>query len=391
MNTQHIRLETKGIGESLFLNSAGSSLMPDVVVDAMTDYLEDERLRGGYEVWEQRQPQIAQFYTEVARLIQAKPNEISFASSSSDAFAKALSSIPFKRGDVILTTNDDYVSNQFAFISLKQRLGIEFVRMNKPNGTIDLERVEYLVRLYNPKLVAVTHIPTNSGIVQDVVGIGKICKQYGVLYMVDACQSVGQMPVDVNAMQCDFLTATGRKFMRGPRGTGFLFASTRVLDMGLMPMFFDGRGADWTGDDSFTMQPSALRYELFEYSFPARAGFTAAIEYANDLGLQNIYNYNQILSIKMRQLLAEQADIKLLDRPDLPLSNIITFKTKQRSLETMMAGLKQHNVLYSVAGKGSAFIDMSQKQADWAIRFSPHYFNTPEEVEAVCAIVAGVK
>ncbi|WP_262696762.1 aminotransferase class V-fold PLP-dependent enzyme [Chryseobacterium sp. 3008163] len=239
MNIEKIRQDTKGLSDKIFLNSAGSSLMPSIVVESMVDYFHQEEQFGGYEVANRNVDLLEQFYKETAKLINCKPSNIGFAASATEAFAKALSSIIFKEGDCIITTVDDYISNQITFISLQKKLNVQIFRMkNLPDNELDLEDFENLIKKYNPKLVAVTHIPTNSGLIQNVEAVGKICRQYDIFYLVDACQSVGQMVVDVEKINCDFLTATGRKFLRGPRGTGFLYVSDRVLEKDYAPCFW---------------------------------------------------------------------------------------------------------------------------------------------------------
>ncbi|WP_306460071.1 aminotransferase class V-fold PLP-dependent enzyme [Flavobacterium sp. B17] len=197
-------------------------------------------------------------YNETATLINAKPSNIAFATSATEAYTKALSSIIFKEGDTIITTADDYISNQITFISLQKKMNLKIIRMkNLPDHELDLDDLEVLIKKHHPRIVAVTHIPTNSGLIQNVEGVGKICREYGILYLVDACQSVGQMVVDVEKINCDFLTATGRKFMRGPRGTGFLYVSDKVLEQNYAPLLLDMRGAKWSEFDDYELFDSA--------------------------------------------------------------------------------------------------------------------------------------
>lgn len=230
MNIQQIRLDTLGCEDKLFLNSAGASLPPTSVIQKMIEYQAQEELMGGYELEALKTADINQFYTEMATLLNCKPHNIAYAYSATDAYNKALSAIPFKAGDCILTTDDDYISNQLAFLSLQKRFQIEIVRAaNLPSGELDLADFEALMLTKKPILVAITHVPTNSGLIQQAEKVGELCKKYDVWYLLDACQSVGQMQVDVQKIHCDFLNATGRKFLRGPRATGFLYVSDKAL------------------------------------------------------------------------------------------------------------------------------------------------------------------
>ncbi|MEO8147853.1 MAG: aminotransferase class V-fold PLP-dependent enzyme [Bacteroidia bacterium] len=391
MDIELIREDTVGCTDKIFLNSAGSSLMPKIVVDKMIAYLKEEEENSGYEVARLRANEIDEFYPEIAKLINCDARNIAFAYNATDAYAKALSSIPFKKDDFILTTNDDYVSNQIAFLSLQKRFGIKIIRSdNLENGDIDLNNFEELIKLHQPLLVSLTHIPTNSGLVQNAEAVGKICKKYDILYLLDACQSIGQLVVDVKKIECDFLSATGRKFLRGPRGTGFLYVSDKALDMGLEPLFIDMRGADWINTNEYKIQSSAKRFELWELNCASLIGLAEAVRYANNIGLENIYEYNQTLIKKLRENCSQIAGLKLLDL-GIELSNILTFRIDGFERNEIEEALRNANVVFSVSGKENAFIDFDKKGIDWAIRFSPHYFNTLEEIERVTEIVKGMR
>ncbi|HXB43123.1 MAG TPA: aminotransferase class V-fold PLP-dependent enzyme, partial [Puia sp.] len=268
MDITKIRKDTPGCVDKIFLNSAGSSLPPKSVVEKSVGYLQFEQEVGGYEAAFLRAEEIDTFYKETATLLHCKPANIAFAYNATDAYARALSAIAFKSGDYIVSTNDDYISNQIAFLSLQKRFGVRLLRANNlDNGDIDLTHLEELILGFLPVLVAVTHIPTNSGLVQQVEEIGKICKKYDVWYLLDACQSVGQREVDVEKIGCDFLSATGRKFLRGPRGTGFLYVADSIINEKLEPLFIDMRGADWIKADEYLIQMDAKRFELWEFSY----------------------------------------------------------------------------------------------------------------------------
>ena len=390
MDINLIRKDTLGCADKIFLNSAGSSLMPQSVVQKTIDYLKEEEQFGGYFVANTQAETINQFYLEVGKLLNCNAENIAFATSNTDAYAKALSSIPFVGGDSIITTNDDYISNQIAFLSLKKRLNVEVYRVkNLPNHEIDLEDLEILIKKHQPKLIAVTHVPTNSGLIQDVETVGKLCKAHDILYLVDACQSVGQLEVDVQKIGCDFLTATGRKFLRGPRGTGFLYVSEKVLEQNLSPMLIDMKGGNWTSFDEYEPIHTAKKFEYWEQSCATVVGFAEAIRYANSLGLANIENYNQQLSSQLRKLLTEIPDIEVLDQGN-QLASIVTFRHHKFELAQLQSLLSENQIYHSVSFKGSALIDFTKKNVDWAVRFSPHYFNTVEEIEKVVELLKRV-
>lgn len=387
MNTEKIRQDIRGLSDGkIFLNNAGSSLMPSIVVDAMKEYLELEEQIGGYEAANRNAETLEKFYDETARLINAKPSNIAFATSATEAYAKALSSIMFEEDDVIITTADDYISNQITFISLQKKLKVNIIRTkNLSDNELDLEDLENLIKKYNPKLIAVTHIPTNSGLIQNVEGVGRLCKQYDVLYLVDACQSVGQLAVDVEKIGCDFLSATGRKFMRGPRGTGFLYVSDKVLEQNYAPLLLDMRGADWTEFNNYELFKTAKRFESWEISYASLMGFTKALQYANNIGLNAIEHYNKGLSERLRENL-RNSGFNVWDWGK-NLSSIVTFSGPDGDLEKIQHVLKEHNVFFSVTHKNSALIDFARKNINGIVRLSPHYFNTVEEIDVVSNVL----
>lgn len=387
MDTTTIRQEMTGCADKIFLNSAGASLVPAVVTIKMVNYLQAEAMIGGYALAQEFETEIQDFYIQAGVLLNCSPQNIAYTGSSTDAYAKAVSSVNFKQGDVILTTDDDYISNQLCFLSLKNRFGIKLVRTeNLPNGDLDLEVFEKLVQQHQPKLVALTHIPTNSGLIQPAEEVGKICRKYDILYLLDACQSVGQLVVDVKKIGCDFLTATGRKFLRGPRGTGLLYVSDRVLASAMVPLIFDMQGADWTGFDDYKVSPTAKRFEFWESSIAGKLGLATALKYLNGVGIANVEQYNSGLMKQFRSRLQEVNGVTLHDQGS-QLSNILTFTTNNRSIGETAQLLRDHKVYFSMSFRDFALIDFTKKDLDGVIRFSPHYFNTAGELEKVITIL----
>lgn len=387
MNSNQFRQDTAGCQNQIFFNSAGSSLMPNSALEAMNSYLTQENLIGGYEYATMQTDNFNSFYTEVAKLLHSKNHNIAFANSATDAYAKALSCINFEKNDIILTTTDDYVSNQIMFLSLEKRFGIKIIRSKKQeNNEIDFDDFEQLINEYHPKLIAATYIPTNTGLIQNVEKIGEFCQKYNILFLLDACQAVGQIDVDVSKIKCDFLTATGRKFLRSPRGTGFLYVSDKILEMGLEPLFIDLNGANWTSPNTYQAIDGAKRFESWEIPHGAVAGFTASLKYLNNIGIKEIEKINQQLSTYFRQKLSEIKEINLYDF-GARLSNIITFQHAKLSQSEIENLLKSNKICFSVATKTNAILDFEAKGVDYAIRFSPHYFNTLDEIDFVVTVL----
>ncbi|MEN9609514.1 MAG: hypothetical protein RLZZ628_328 [Bacteroidota bacterium] len=387
MNLKKIRQETPHCLSQIHLNNAGASLPPTVVTRAMTEYLEKEAEMGGYELAELRQSALLAFYDEAAKLLNTNAFNMALAGSATDAYNKALSSIPFKKGDVILTTDDDYISNQIVFMSLQKRFGIQIVRGgNRPAGDLDLISFKQLMLKHKPVLVAVTHIPTNSGLIQPVEAVGKLCHELNIWYLVDACQSMGQIAVDVQKIQCDFLTATARKFLRGPRGIGFLYVSDKALKAGLEPLFLDMSGADWVAENEYRSKPTAKKFELWENASANVIGLAEALRYLNQLNINDIEKMNVQNGAILRQLLSKIEGVRVLDQ-GVRLGSIVTFAVEGITPEAMKAALKKHNLNFSMSFRHFALVDYNKKDVDWAIRFSPHYYNTQAELESAAKAV----
>ncbi len=386
---ERLRFETPGCAERIHLNNAGASLMPRSVLCAVTEHLELESRIGGYEAAEAREKEIAQAYEDVGSLLGCPGANVAMVENATVAYQQALSSIPFEPGDVILTSQNDYISNQIMFLSLKKRLGVDVVRAPESlESGVDVTAFSSLLKKHKPVLVAITHVPTNSGLVQPVEEIGKHCREAGVWYLVDGCQSVGQMPVDVDRIGCDFLSATSRKFLRGPRGTGFLFASDRVLRAGLEPMFLDMRGARWVAADRYEHVAGAQRFENWEFAHALVLGTGAAVRYASDIGLERVEARTSKLAATLRQLL-EKRGYRVLDR-GRKKCGIVTVAIPVKDPDHFHSTLEARGVNTSISRREFAVIDFAEKGVEWALRLSPHYYNTEPELERAVQLISEV-
>jgi selenocysteine lyase/cysteine desulfurase len=381
------RRDTTGCSHVIHLNNAGAALMPDPVTLAIQEHIALEARIGGYEAAAKSADTIAGFYTQAAKLLRCRPENIAFTNSATDSFIRALSSIPFQPGDVILTDNDDYISNQLHFLSLQKRLGIRLVRIrNASIGGIDLADLEEQLHRLKPRLLAITHIPTNSGLVQPVQSIAAVYERYTTAlpghtwYVLDACQSVGQLNLDVIALKCDFLSATSRKFLRGPRGAGFLYVSDKALQHGLEPLYIDMRGAQWIEKDSYRPRDTAMRYEDWEFAYALVEGTRVAIEYCLGIGLERITQRVWSLAGDLRRRLAAMPGVRTLDRgPEQ--GGLVTFTVKDKQPGDLLKALANHKINAVPSYREFAVVDFDEKGVQWAIRVSPHYYNTEDELD----------
>jgi selenocysteine lyase/cysteine desulfurase len=342
--------------------------------------LEDEF--GAYEAAEAQAGALQAAGDDLGRLVGAKRRNIALTQNSTVAFAQALGAFDFRPGDSILTSLADYASNQIMYLSLARRLGVEVIRApDLPAGGVDPNAVQALVRRRRPTLVALTWVPTNSGLVQDVVAVGGVCRGAEVPYLVDACQAVGQLPVDVDAIGCDYLAATARKFLRGPRGVGFLYVSDRALAAGAHPLFVDMHGATWTDPDRFALTPDARRFESWEIAFALVLGLGAAARYALDtVGIDTARDRAHALARYARERLTTIPGVRLLDRGG-ELCAIVTVQPGGRSGQDIKLALRARGINASSPEREDAVIDMDAKGVSSALRISPHYYNTAGEID----------
>jgi selenocysteine lyase/cysteine desulfurase len=381
------RADTPGCTERIHLNNAGAGLMPRAVLDAVTAHLHREAMIGGYEAADEAADRIRDSYRAVAELIGTAPRNVAIVENATVAFAQALSAFDFHPGDVIVTTRADYPSNQLMFLSLARRLGVEVQRAaDLPAGGVDPESVRQLARNPRCRLVAVSWIPTSSGLVQNAAAVGRVCEEAGVPYLVDACQSVGQMPVDVGALRCDFLGATARKFLRGPRGIGFLYVSDRALQQDRFPLFVDLRGADWTDPDAFRLAAGARRFENWEFAYALVLGLGEAARYALAVGPRGFERAWRLAGL-LRERLVAIPGVRVLETGAEHCA-IVTVDPAGRDATTLKLALRARGINTSSAGRGAGVLDLDAKGVTSVLRLSPHYYNTEDELDVAASALA---
>jgi cysteine desulfurase/selenocysteine lyase len=386
LDIARLRADTPACEKLIHFNSAGSSLMPTPVYRAVLDHLALEQTIGGYAAEDEACPVLEDFYDAFAALLNCDRSEIAYVENATRAWDMAFYSLPLKEGDRILTVEAEYVSNFLAFLHQARRRGLEIdVAPCDASGQVDLDALE---RLIGPKtrLIAVTHIPTQGGLVNPAEEIGKIARRHGITYLLDACQSVGQMPLNVRRIGCDLLSGTGRKFLRGPRGTGFLYVSKAIIDR-LDPPFIDLHAATWTDACTYELRPDARRFENWESYVAGRIGLRAAVRYALDLGLEPIRARVTMLADRLRASLAELPGVKIQDLGRVR-SGIVTFTREGEQPRDIQARLRAANIGVSVSSKSSAQLDFGRRGLAQVVRASVHYFNTEDEIATFCRILS---
>jgi len=384
---QRARQDTPGCEHVLHFNNAGASLMPRPVLDATIAHLQLEAQIGGYEAADRAHDAIEHTYDAVGTLINCSRDEVAIIENATRAWDMAFYSIPFKPGDRILTVMAEYASNYIAYLQIDQKTGatVEFIP-NDAYGQISVEALEKAID-ERVKLIAMTHVPTNGGLVNPAAEVGKIARRHGILYLLDACQSIGQMPIDVEQIGCDMLSATGRKYLRGPRGTGFLYVRQSILEH-LEPPFLDLHAAEWVAKDRYEIRPDARRFENWETNYAGKIGLGGAVDYALQWDINVTWRRIKALAYKLRTQLSPLPGVIVHDR-GVTQCGIVTFSIEDKDPEEIRLALSKDNINVSVSERSSTLLDMEARGLQSMVRASVHYYNTEEEIAHFCRTVEG--
>ncbi len=376
------RSETPRCASVLHFNNAGASLTPLAVSDAVLGFLTREAEVGGYEAELEREGDIANTYNALAKMLHCRREEIAYCESATRAWDMAFYGIPLKPGDRILTGMAEYGSNWIAMLQRARQTGavIEVV----PNDDCGQIATQALLGMLDErvKLIALTHVPSNGGLVNPAAAVGKIARDAGILYLLDACQSAGQMPLDVRELSCDFLSATGRKFLRGPRGTGFLYVRKEAMER-LEPPFLDMHAAEWVSKNDYRLQPDARRFEAFEANIAAKIGLGAAVDYALSWGLDAIRERVQALAALVRLRLDAIPGVEVCDL-GREKCGIVTFTVDGHDPWKLRESFAERRMNMWMSQPSGTRLDMEARHLTKLCRASVHYYNTEEEVERFC-------
>ncbi len=379
-NEQEIRKfreQTPGTRNVIHLNNAGAALSPEPVIRAQQEYLDREAEIGGYEVNREKKSELDQVYQVAAAWLNCHSRNIAYTDSATTSWLRALYAIPFESGDVILTSEIEYASNYLSYLHLARQRGVQVKPVaSDEHGRVDLNKLGNQLS-DEVKLVAITHVPTNSGIINPVEEIGEKLKGRDIWYLIDACQSAGQVPLDVEAIGCDFLSVTGRKYLRGPRSSGLLFASDRALES-TTPFTVDLHSAEWTGRDEYEIHPDGRRFEQWEQNLSGKSGLAAAISYYLDAGPEQVFETLAKRAEELRKRLKNIDGVTVYDAGGLQ-GGIVTFDTPVKPSD-LKNQLTEFGINVSVSPVNSTLIDMNARGFGDLIRASVHYYNTEEEL-----------
>jgi selenocysteine lyase/cysteine desulfurase len=388
-DVERARRDTPGVARVAHLNNAGAALPPTQVTDAVIAHLRLESEMGGYEAAEVAGGQVKHTYAAIARLIGARVDEIAVVENATRAWDMAFYGLTLGPGDRILTARAEYASNVIAFLQVARRTGaVVEVIDDDDSGQLSVSDLQR--RLDDGrgpvKLVAITHVPTQGGLVNPAEEIGVVTREAGVPYLLDACQSIGQMPVDVQRIGCDMLSATGRKFLRGPRGTGFLYVRSDFIDQ-VEPPFLDLHAATWTAPDKYEIRPDARRFENWETNYAAKIGLGVAVDYALHWGLEAIEARVTGLAERLRERLTHVAGVQVHDQGQRHCG-IVTFTVDGVPAQQIQKQLSERGVNVSVSLVDYARLDLPTRGLPDLVRASVHYYNNEDEMDQLLDALA---
>ncbi|MCK1350788.1 aminotransferase class V-fold PLP-dependent enzyme [Bradyrhizobium sp. CW7] len=388
MDIDRIRRDTPAASRLAYVHNAGAALMPASVVAAMKEHIDLESEIGGYAAADREARRLESVYGSVARLLNAAPDEIALMENATVAWQMAFYALPFSKGDRILTAEAEYAANYVAFLQVANRTGVAIdVVPSDASGELDVDALERMID-ERVKLIAITWVPTNGGLVNPAAAVGKIARAHGIPYLLDACQAVGQMVVDVEAIGCDMLSGTGRKFLRGPRGTGFLYVGRKMLQR-LEPPMIDHFAAPWVSRDAFRLRDDARRFETWENNYAARLGLGAAVDYALDVGIGPIERRCRMLADRLRGGLASIRGIRVRDLGRAP-GAIVSFTVEGYEAEAVVSDAAAAGITIGASDPSSTRIDAEIRSLPPVVRASPHYYNTDAEIDRLIVHLAGL-
>jgi selenocysteine lyase/cysteine desulfurase len=388
IDLDRLRADTPGCAEVAHFNNAGSSLPPKPVLDAVIDHLQLEARIGGYEAANQNHDRLEAVYASVAKLINARPDEIALVENATRGWDMAFYALKFQPGDRILTGIAEYASNVISYLQIAQKTGavVEAVP-NDASGQVSVADLERMIDR-RVKLISFTHVPTNGGLVNPAAEIGAVAKKHGIPFLLDACQSVGQIDIDVAAIGCTMLSATGRKYLRGPRGTGFLYVRRDWIER-LEPPFLDLHAAEWVAADRYEIRKDARRFENWESYVAGRLGLGAAADYALKIGMKAIEADLTAKAAQLREGLGRVPGVTVHDI-GRKKGGIVTFTKAGRTAGEIKAALGKRRINTSVSGASSTLFDMSARGLRELVRASVHYVNSTSELDRLIAAVAEI-
>ncbi len=375
---ERARAQTPGCTERIHFNNCAAGLMPTPVIDALKTHIDLEARIGGYEAAEAADEKVQDTYSAIARMLNCRSTEVAIVENATRGWDMAFYAFDFEADDRILTCSAEYASNYIAFLQMARKTGVGVETIpDDAHGAVDVDALRDTID-GRVKLIAITHVPTNGGLVNPAAAIGRVAREHGIPFLLDACQSAGQMPLDVEELNVDMLSATSRKFLRGPRGMGFVYVREQLITA-LEPPLLDLHAATWVAPGEYRLLDDARRFENWECNVAAKIALGTAVSYALDWGLDAIEARVAALSGALREGLASLPGVRLRDL-GTRRCGIVSFTVEDMAPVVVVQRLAERGINLSVSRAPSTQLDMHGRGLDALVRAGVHYYNTEEEV-----------
>ena len=389
-----LRSHTPGLVQGLHFNNGGAGLPSQATLDAVIEQLQLEARLGPMEAAAAAQPGVALARERAARLINADVGEIAFAGSGSSALGLAVAALlstnkPLQVAERILVGRQEWGGSLATYQRMAQRAGATVEQIPcREDGSVDPAALARMLDA-RVRLVSLTWLPANGGLINDAAAIGRLTRAAGVPYLIDAGQALGQLPVDVQALGCDILKSAGRKHLRGPRGTALLYVRQALLER-LEPVFVDVQSAAWT-EDQARLRRDAQMFETSESSLALTLGLGAALELATSLDLAQAFARVQRLAERLRAALSELPGITLRDLGGPERSGLVSFTVEGITAAEVKRRLAGQGIEVGANGVPYTPLDMQARGLDGVVRATLSYLNTEDEVQRLVEALARLR
>lgn len=383
------RERTLGTRSRHYFNAAGAGLISQNVIQCMIEHLRQEEQYGAYEAANLVAHDIEELYTSAAELLGCDADEISLHDTATTGLRVVFDALRLGEGDTVIASRSSYVSQALRLLTLEKLDGVTLrVIDNAPDGTVDLVALETALMQAPGAIISAVHVPTSSGLVEPVLSIGELARRHGATYILDATQSVGQIDIDVRSIGCDVLVATGRKFLRGPRGTAFNYVRRGFLET-LEPWAPDVRGSIWSGQDQWTTPVSARSLETWEAATAGRLGLGVAIREAIQRGMPETERFIATGAARLRSALGAVDGVTVVD-PPAATSGIVTFMVDGADARAVSRELRQRGIDTIAIPATHAQWDLGLRGFDAVVRASVHVYNDQADFDAIVAAMTEI-
>jgi selenocysteine lyase/cysteine desulfurase len=356
-----------------FFNHAGVAPLPRAPADAIRRYAEQAETQAYLDSgWYRDIERLRQLG---ATLINAHRDEIALVKNTSEGIATVAAGADWSPHDRIITTGVEYPANIYPWMDISRRHGVELVMVPEETSAdgarrVPLEHILNAAAHPRTKLLALSHVEFASGQRHDIAAVGRFCRQRGILFCIDAIQTLGVLPVDVAAMHIDYLSADGHKWLLGPEGAGFFYCrrellpKTRPLVVGWMNVV----NCEEYGSYDFTLKPDAGRFESGSYSVPAFLSLKAALELLLSAGIDAVAARVKSLTDRLIAGVSSRGYKVISPRAGEEWSGCLSFTSDRHDHQAIFRTLRHERHTEIAVREGR-------------LRASPHFYNTEQQID----------